>query len=431
MTIDIHDIEEIIQQQNVWRQTQTINLIASENTPSEAVRRVQNSDFMGRYAEGHPNEGEQVNRYYQGTQYIDRIEHMAEHELLELFDAKQADVRPISGNAANTALALSILRGGDTVIANSTDAGGHISHGAVGVFGRRIQDRGQSLKVGGSNSIHLNYLPLTEDRYHVNAQKTIELVDQLNPQLVILGKSLFLFPEPVSEVAAFCQTKDIPVLYDAAHVLGLIAGGQFQSPLQEGATWMTGSTHKTFPGPQRGIILGNLGDPAALKKYWQPADRGVFPGSSSNHHLNTLPALLVAIREMKRYGQAYAAQIVRNAQALGRSLDELGTPVEAREFGYTRSHMIAVNVAQWDGGVEVAKRLEENDIIVNYNMLPGDADPRNPSGLRIGVSEMTRFGMDEPAMSELAQLIHDAVRGKKVKDAVHSLRSRYVDMNYV
>ncbi len=430
MTVDISDIENILAQQNTWRQTQAINLIASENTPSEAVRRVQVSDFMGRYAEGHPNEGDQINRYYQGTRYIDEIERMAHNEILALFHARQADVRPISGNAANTAIALGLLRGGDTIVANSTDAGGHISHGPVGVFGRRIQNRGQSLKLGGPNSVNLHYLPLTPDHYHVDPQKTIELIDQVSPQLVVMGKSLFLFPEPVEEVAAFCKTKNIPLLYDGAHVLGLIAGGQFQSPLQEGATWMTGSTHKTFPGPQRGVILGNL-DAEGEKKYWPAADRGVFPGSSSNHHLNTLPALLVATREMKQYGREYAAQIVRNAQALGRSLDELGTPVEARDFGYTKSHMIAVNVAQWGGGVEVAKRLEANDIIVNYNMVPGDADPRNPSGLRIGVPEMTRFGMDESAMGELAQLMHDVIRGENVKSQVNALRGRYTEMKYV
>jgi glycine hydroxymethyltransferase len=430
MTVDIRDIEDILAQQNTWRQTQAINLIASENTPSEAVRRVQVSDFMGRYAEGHPNEGDKVNRYYQGTRYIDEIERMAHHEILDLFQARQADVRPISGNAANTAIALGLLRGGDTIVANSTDAGGHISHGPVGVFGRRIQNRGQSLKLGGPNSVNLHYLPLTPDHYHVDPQKTIELIDQVEPQLVVMGKSLFLFPEPVEQVAAFCKTKNIPLLYDGAHVLGLIAGGQFQLPLQEGATWMTGSTHKTFPGPQRGVILGNL-DAEGEKKYWPAADRGVFPGSSSNHHLNTLPALLVTTREMKQYGREYAAQIVRNAQALGRSLDSLGTPVEARDFGYTKSHMIAVNVAQWGGGVEVAKRLEANDIIVNYNMVPGDADPRNPSGLRIGVPEMTRFGMDESAMGELAQLMHDAIRGENVKSQVNALRSRYTEMKYV
>jgi glycine hydroxymethyltransferase len=430
MTVDIHDIENIVAQQETWRQTQTINLIASENTPSDAVRKVQCSDFMGRYAEGHPNEPGKVNRYYQGTKYIDQIERMAHDEICELFVARQADVRPISGNAANTAIALGYLRGGDTVVCNSTDAGGHISHGPVGVIGRRIQNRGQALKLGTDKSVHLHYLPLTEDHYHVDAQKTIELIDQVSPQLVIMGKSLFLFPEPVTEVAAFCKSKGIPLLYDGAHVLGLIAGGQFQDPLHEGATWLTGSTHKTFPGPQRGVILGNL-DAEGEKKYWPAADRGVFPGSSSNHHLHTLPALLIAIREMKQYGRDYAAQIVRNAQALGRALDELGTQVEAREFGYTRSHMIAVNVAGWGGGVEVAKRLEESDIILNYNMLPGDSDPRNPSGLRIGVSEMTRFGMDEQAMGELAQLLHEAVRGKNVKEQVNALRGRFTEMKYV
>ena len=430
MTVNISDIESIIAQENAWRQTQTINLIASENTPSEAVRRVQLSDFMGRYAEGHPNEGDKVNRYYQGTRSIDEIESMATREIIELFRARQADVRPISGNAANTAIAMGWLRGGDTVVANSTDAGGHISHGPVGVFGRRIQSRGQSLKLGGPNSINLHYLPLTEDHYHIDAQKTIELIERVSPQLVVMGKSLFLFPEPVTEVAAFCKTKDIPLLYDGAHVLGLIAGGEFQQPLHEGATWMTASTHKTFPGPQRGVILGNM-DEEDEKKYWPAADRGVFPGTSSNHHLFTLPALVVATREMQKYGREYATQIVRNAQALGRNLDELGTPVEARDFGYTKSHMVAVNVSQWGGGVEVAKRLEVNDIIVNYNMVPGDADPRNPSGLRIGVPEMTRFGMDERAMGELAQLIHDAIREKNVKEQVHALRGRFVGMKYV
>ncbi len=430
MTVDITDIEKILAQEETWRQTQTINLIASENTPSDAVRRVQISDFMGRYAEGHPNEGDKVNRYYQGTRFIDEIERMAHNEIISLFRAKQADVRPISGNAANTAIALGYLRGGDTIIANSTDGGGHISHGPVGVFGRRIQNRGQSLKLGSEKSVNLHYLPLTSDHYHVDPEKTVALIDQVSPQLVIMGKSLFLFPEPVSHVAAFCKTMGIPLLYDGAHVLGLIAGGEFQDPLHEGATWLTGSTHKTFPGPQRGVILGNM-DEEDEKKFWSAADRGVFPGSSSNHHLNTLPALLVTIREVRKYGATYVTQIVRNAQALGQSLDELGTPVEAREFGYTMSHMIAVNVAQWGSGVEVAKVLEKSDIILNYNMLPGDTDPRNPSGLRIGVSEMTRFGMDERAMGELAQLIHDCVRGKNVQEQVHTLRSRYTEMKFV
>jgi len=246
----------------------------------------------------------------------------------------------------------------------------------------------------------------------------------------VLGKSLILFPEPVRELAEVCREKGIPILYDGAHVLGLILGGQFQDPWREGATWVTASTHKTFPGPQRGVILSDL-DEADEKRYWPAANRGVFPGSSSNHHLHSLPGLLVAIREMKQHAQAYAAQVVANAQALGRALDDAGIGVAARDFGYTRSHQIAVEVAAHDGGVAAALRLEANDIIVNYNLLPTDSDARNPSGLRIGVQEMTRYGMREAEMQELAGLIADAIRGKAVKDAVHALRQRFKTVQYV
>ena len=193
---------------------------------------------------------------------------------------------------------------------------------------------------------------------------------------------------------------------------------------------MTASVHKTFPGPQRGVIP-DFGCGGRKKHFGMQLIVACFLVPAVRHHLFTLPALIVATREMKQFGRAYALQIVRNAQALGRCLDELGTPVEAREFGYTKSHMIAVNVSRWGGGVEVAKRLEANDIIVNYNMVPGDADPRNPSGLRIGVPEMTRFGMDERAMGELAQLMHDAIREKNVKEQVNTLRGRYLEMKYV
>ncbi|OGG56513.1 MAG: glycine hydroxymethyltransferase [Candidatus Handelsmanbacteria bacterium RIFCSPLOWO2_12_FULL_64_10] len=430
MPVDISDVVRLIGAQEAWRRTQTINLIASENAVSRAVRDVQNSDFMGRYAEGHPNEGDRVNRYYQGTAKIDEVERMAREEMKRLFRCRQADVRPISGNAANTAIALGYLRGGDPIIVNSTDAGGHISHNTIGTFGRRIQTRGKTLTPGRSNFIPLHFFPLTEDRYHTDVQKGIDLIEQVSPRMVILGRSLFLFPEPVRGLSEVCRAKGIPILYDGAHVLGLIAGGQFQDPLREGATYLTASTHKTFPGPQRGVILADL-EGEGEQTYWPPVDRGVFPGSSSNHHLHTLPALVVAAREMQAHGRAYAAQTVANAQALGRALDEQGIPAQARAFGYTKSHQIAVDVSAFGGGVEVARRLEQSDIIVNYNMLPGDRDPRNPSGLRIGGQEMTRFGMGEAEMGQIAEFMAAAIKGKNVKAEVNRFRGRYVEMQYV
>ncbi len=430
MPVDSKDIFAIVEKQNDWRGRRCINLIASENTPSPAVRSIQLNDFMGRYAEGHPNTPDKINRYYQGTRFIDEIETMAAREMRELFACAQAEVRPYSGNNANTAIAMAWLRGGDAIIANSTDAGGHISHNFFGIMGRRIQMRGQVLKPGKENSVKLSFFPLTDDRYHIDVAKSLELIETVKPNLLVMGKSLYLFPDPVKELAPLCRELQIPILYDGAHVLGLIAGGQFQDPLAEGATWLTGSTHKTFPGPQRGVILANL-DADGEKKYWSAADRGVFPGTSSNHHLYSLPALLVAVREMKAHGKAYAEQICRNAVALAKAIEASGIPVEAKEFGYTRSHQIAVNVASFGGGVQAALALEANDIICNYNMLPGDRDAQNPSGLRIGTPEMTRFGMKEKDFAELGELMAEAIRGKQVRDKVNQLRGRFLEMQYV
>ena len=430
MPVDISDVRSIVDAQEEWRGRHTINLIASENVQSPAVREIQSSDFMARYAEGHPNRGDEVLRYYQGTRYIDQVETMAHDELLALTKARQADVRPISGNAANTAIALGWLRGGDPIIVNSTAAGGHISHNTIGVFGRRIQNRGASLSLESEQRIPLHFFPLAEDMYHLDVPKSIDLIERVRPRLIVLGKSLILFPEPLKELAQVCRSRDIPVLYDAAHVFGLIVGGQFQDPWREGATWVTASTHKTFPGPQRGVIVSDL-DEEGEKRYWPSADRGVFPGSSSNHHLHSLPGLLVTIREMREHAAAYAAQIVANARALGQALTDEGIDVEAKDFGFTSSHQVAVNVAAHGGGVPVAQRLEANDIIVNYNLLPFDKDARNPSGLRVGVQEMTRYGMKEPQMQQLASLMAGAIKGSEVKEAVGHLRGMFQEVGYV
>jgi glycine hydroxymethyltransferase len=430
MPVEIADILKIVQKQNQWRGEETLNMIASENTQSPAVRQIECNDFMARYAEGHPNTGTAMNRYYEGTDYIDQIESMATKEIIELAICTHADVRPISGNQANTAVALGILRGGDTVIVNSIDTGGHISHNPIGIMGRRIQIRGQQLTVGEKDSISLHYWPTTDDGYHIDAQKSIDLIEKTSPTLVVLGKSLFLFPEPVEQIAEICRAKDIPILYDAAHVLGLILGGQFQDPFREGAHFIAASVHKTFPGPQRGVILGNLHTEQELK-WWSSIDRGIMPGSSSNHHLHTIPGLLVATREMKQHGKAYAAQIVSNAKALGHALSGNGGHVEAKEFGFTQSHQIALNVSAYGAAKDIAKQLAKNNIILNYNMLPGDKDPKNPSGLRIGVQELTRFGMKENEMGEVAEFINASLNGKNVKEDVIKLRSRFAEIQYV
>jgi glycine hydroxymethyltransferase len=404
----ISEIEELIRKQDGWRQ-QCINLIASENVMSRRARSAGCSDFAHRYAEGHPGE-----RYYRGTSYIDEIESQLEANLKIIFECDHCEVRPISGTNANEAVFSRFVSPGDVVIVNSTPGGGHISHhrrGALGKFTHNIVD-----------------FPMTPDGYHLDVENSAYLIEKIRPKLVVLGKSLFLFPEPVAELAEICRQTRTLIMYDAAHVLGLIAGKRFQDPLKEGAWLMTASTHKTFFGSQRGVILSNMDE-----ETWRKIDRGAFPGSSSNHHLDTLAQLAVCTYEMMDFGETYAENTIRNAQALAGALDRLGFNVQAKEFGYTESHQVAVNVKAYGGGEKVSRHLEANDIIMNMNMLPHEplSNHDRPEGIRIGVQEMTRFGMGEQEMQRIAELIHECIVGKKdVKEEVNRFRSQFSEVRY-
>jgi glycine hydroxymethyltransferase len=297
---NVSRIEELTKQQNEWR-ISTLNLIASENVLSRRAREIMGSDFAHRYAEGHPGE-----RYYQGTDLIDEIETRVKKHLKSLFRCRQVDVRPISGTVSNDSVFSIYIRPGDVVMVNSTPGGGHISHHRAGSVGKYT-----------SNIVNF---PLTKDGYHIDIDKTLEFARALKPTVMILGKSLFLFPEPVKELAESCQKNGTILIYDGAHVLGLIAGREFQDPLREGAFVMTGSTHKTFFGSQRGIILSNVSE-----KDWRKIDKGAFPGSSSNHHLDTLVVLAIATYEMMEFGQAYARQTMANAKVLGKNSTRRGS----------------------------------------------------------------------------------------------------------
>ncbi len=401
-------IEALVKEQNDWRGT-CVNLIASENVTSRRVRALMGSDFAHRYAEGHPGE-----RYYQGTEIIDEIESVLKQHMKSLFRCKHTDVRPISGTIANDSVFSRYIRPGDVVMVNSTPAGGHISHhraGSVGKYTKNI----------------VNF-PLTADGWHIDVDHTLDLMKALEPKVMIMGKSLFLFPEPVREIAPYCRKKGIHLVYDAAHVLGLVAGHQFQDPLGDGAPIMTGSTHKTFFGTQRGVILSNLDD-----EEWRKIDKGAFPGSSSNHHLETLMALSFATYEMLEFGVEYARQVVANAKRLARRLFDLGFKVQAEAFGFTESHQVAIDMVAFGGGDTAARDLKDNRIIANMNLLPHETLDRatSPSGVRLGVQEMTRVGMKEPEMDRIAELFKRCLMDKKfIGDEVREFRTRFQDVGY-
>ncbi len=379
---------DIIENHNEMMRT-SIPLIASENVTSLAVRRCYLSDFGHRYAEGMVGE-----RFYEGCRYIDEVEEMAIELTKKLFEVEHANVQPISGVVANIAAFFALTNVGDTIMSISVPCGGHISHDKVSAAGLR--------------GLNVVYYPFDEEEMNIDVDATKKLAMEVKPKLFVLGSSLILFRQPVKEIREIADEIDAKIMYDASHVLGLIAGKAFQHPIKEGADVLTGSTHKTFFGPQRAIILSN-------KELASKVDRAVFPGVVSNHHLNTLAGYVIALMEMMEFGEAYARQVVKNAKTLAEELYNLGYKVLGEQRGFTETHQVAVDVRDFGGGDAVAKKLESVGIILNKNLLPWDdiSKADNPSGIRIGVQEVTRLGMKEDEMRRIAELIDATIREKK------------------
>ncbi|MEM3675947.1 MAG: serine hydroxymethyltransferase, partial [Thermoplasmataceae archaeon] len=330
----------------------SIPLIASENVMSPLAKEMLVTDLGHRYAEGLPH-----HRYYQGNYFVDLIEDFVTEKCKTLFKSKQADPRPISGTNANAATIYGLLNPGDPIIAPNLSGGGHISAAKFGSVGIR--------------GLKLETFPFDPETMTVDPDQAIKKIKDFKPKVCLLGQSVFLFPAPIREISDAAREVGAKIWYDGAHVLGLIAGGKFQDPLREGAEIITGSTHKTFPGPQHGIILGQTDD-----ETWKAVQRGVFPGTISNHHLNAMAALGITAVEELEFGREYASRIVENAKALAQELHELGFKVLGESRGFTESHTIVADVRKFGGGKKVAETLERSGIILNKNMLPGD-DSRN------------------------------------------------------
>jgi len=406
------EIIENVKRNNEWRRS-CVNLIASENVMSPLAESLYISDFLHRYAEGEP-----FKRYYNGTRYIDIIEETVQELIGSLLDAS-VDIRPISGTVANFATFSSIAKPGDAIISLSTPSGGHISHN----------------KYGAPTALGLtvyNY-PFDTEIMNIDVDKTRKEIAGLEkkPKIFVLGASLFLFPHPVKEIKEIAMEYDAKLVYDAAHVLGLIVGGQFQDPIKEGADIITSSTHKTFPGPQGGLIATN--DELMLKKL----KRGVFPRLTSNHHLHRIPSLGITAIEMIEFGKEYARQMVRNSKSLAERSHELGIPVIGEELGFTKSHQIVVDVSKIGlSGAEAANICEGANIIVNKNLLPGETlkNVTDPNGIRIGVQEMTRFGMKESDMEVIADFLKrlwiDKEDPKTVRNDVVEFRKEFQEIEY-
>jgi len=378
----------------------SIPLIASENIPSPAVREAVMSDFGNRYAEGWPGE-----RVYAGCTYIDEVEIQCMELAQKLFKAEFADVRSVSGVVANLAIYSAYSNPGDVMIASSIPAGGHISHGK----------KEHSGTAGLVHGLDIEFFAFNPEEMTLDVDKTKAKVEDLKsqgklPKIAMFGGSVFLFPHPVKELAEFLKGHGMHINYDAAHVAGLIAGGRFQDPLREGTDTMTMSTHKTLFGPQGGLVLGS-------EKHAEPIKKAMFPGLTSSHHIHHMGAKAVAFAEALEFGKEYAEQTIKNAKVLASELNNVGFKVLGEKRGYTESHQTVVNVLDYGDGGTIEADLEKANIIVNRQLIPGDLKANrhymHPGGIRLGTSEITRLGMKESEMKEIASLIKQVVVDKK------------------
>lgn len=399
----------------------SIPLIASENIPSPAVREAIISDFGNRYAEGWPGE-----RVYAGCVYIDDVEFECMKLAKKLYKAKFADVRPISGVVANLVIYSAFTNPGDVMLAPSIPAGGHISHGK----------KEHSGTAGLVHGLEIEFYPFDAEEMTIDVDKTKHKVEELKklgrlPKMAMFGGSLFLFPHPVKELADFLKSFGMHINYDAAHVAGLIAGGKFQDPLREGADTMTMSTHKTLFGPQGGLVLGSEKHEDVIKK-------ATFPGLTSSHHIHHMAGKAIAFAEALEFGKNYSTQIIKNAKVFAEALNEAGFKVLGESRGFTESHQVAVNVLDFSDGGKVEVDLEKANIIVNRQLIPGDIKAgRNyfhPGGIRLGVSEITRLGMKQNEMKEIASYIKEIIiekkDPKKILLKVKSFRKNYQKVHY-
>jgi len=424
-----------------WRQQDCINLIPSEMTMSPVTRMLSIMDPVGRYAEHKQvkalDEAEVF--YYQGTEFIWEVEELLKKEMMEYLGCPSVEARMVSGQMANMTVYSAMVdylnradrkseqRRMRAVMNNHIIKGGHLSSQPMGALKDYVARDPRTEKAA-----VVNFPVLRDNPYKIDTIASRELIAEHRPELIILGKSMVLHPEPVAEIRAFIDELglDCFLMYDMAHVLGLV-GPHFQNPFKEGADIVTGSTHKTFFGTQRGIISSRLEEEDVRYPFWEAVERRAFPGAVSNHHLGTLVGLLMATYEMNAFKDEYQPRVLENAKSFARALNDCGLKVSGDPaVSFTETHQVLLEVG-YSMGPEVARRLEDNNIIVNYQASPEEEGFTASGSLRMGVSEMTRFGMGPEDFGLLAELIRDVILDNaSVKARVSAFRNRFTEMRY-
>jgi glycine hydroxymethyltransferase len=350
-----------------------------------------------------------------GLEGVEQIEIIAAELAAEVFGAKYAEIRVPSGAIANLYAFMVAARPGDAIIVPSPAVGGHVTHhmaGCAGLYG-----------------LDIHAAPIDADGYTVDVARLRELARSIRPKMITIGSSLNLLPHPIREIRAIADEVGALVLFDAAHLCGMIAGHAWQQPLEEGAHLMTMSTYKSLGGPPSGLIVTNDADVA------EKLDRIAFPGMTANFDAAKSAALAITMLDWKDHGKAYAATMAKTAKALARELADRGLPVFSTSKGHTTSHQFAVRAAEFGGGQAAAKKLRRANILTCGIGLPIDAVEGDMNGLRFGTPEIVRWGMTEHDMPELAALIARGLRGNDAAEAVAAdvtqFRRRFQKMHFV
>jgi glycine hydroxymethyltransferase len=380
-----------------WRGRQCVNLLAPEAPTSPTVRALLSSEIGTRAAEGHIGA---VQRWFAGTQYIDEVEALCVELLKQAFRSNYADHRLMGSMLGNMAVYYAMAEPGDVVMTVSQPFGGHSSNRVDGPAGQR--------------GLKIVDIPFNAEELTVDLDLFRKMAPLVRPKVVTLGLSMTLFPQPVREIKEIVSEWGGKVFFDGAHQAGLIAGGQFQDPLAEGADVLTGSAGKTFGGPQSGMMMWN---DSALT---EPITHAIFPVLAATHQVNRVAALAVAAAENITYGKAFMAQIVANSKALAAALDKRGVPVLGKHKGYTTTHQVIGDMRGFDGGLASAGLLARANLITNKNLLPSDGpeDWDRPSGLRMGTIEVTRLGMKEAQMDQIAGFIARVLVDREAPESV-------------
>ncbi|MFB9677561.1 serine hydroxymethyltransferase [Streptosporangium vulgare] len=404
-----NEIERLVADNHRIHDIESVNLNPATNIMNPRAEALLSANLGSRPSLGYPGE-----KYEMGLEAIEQIEIIAAELAAEVFGAGYAEVRVGSGALANLYTFMATCEPGDTIIAPPASIGGHVTHhqpGAAGLYGLKIVPA-----------------PVTSDGYTVDVDALRELAGRVRPKLITIGGSLNLFHHPVARIREIADSVGARVLFDAAHLCGMIAGKVWPQPLDEGAHLITMSTYKSLGGPAGGLIVT---DDAELA---QRLDAIAYPGLTANFDAGKTAALAMTMLDWKAAGPAYAREMIATARRLADELLALGVPIFAAERGCTRSHQFAVLAHRYGGGQRAARRLREANLLACGIGLPSEAVEGDVNGLRVGTPELVRLGMTGADMPELASFIarglDENVDPATVAPEVTEWRSRFSGVRF-